>query len=71
MSEAGNPPKEETGYFTGMKVLSYGFLFSLGMVGVSMVFMPQNMQYWGYLASILAGYIAGSTKAIVYHPKHE
>jgi len=63
------PPKEESGNFTTTRVLSYGFLFSLGMVGVSSALMPENMQYWGYLSSVLAGYLAGRTTSVVFQPK--
>lgn len=63
--KGNRPPKSETGHFTATKVLCYGFLFSIGMVAVSSEFMKENVQYWGYLASVLAGYIAGNTKSTV------
>ena len=68
-SGGNRPPRVESGHFTVTRVLCYGFLFSLGMLGISSVFAPQNMQYWGYLVAVLAGYLAGNAKSILDPPK--
>jgi len=68
-SEGNRPPKAESGHFTTMRVLCYGFLFSLFMLGISSIFKPEHMQYWGYLVAVLAGYLAGNAKSTVDPPK--
>lgn len=63
------PPKAESGNFTATRVLSYGFLFALAMLGISSVFSPDKMQYWGYIVSVLGGYLIGNAKTNVDPPR--
>lgn len=64
-SGGNRPPKTESGHFTSIRVLSYGFLFSLAMLGLCSFYSPQNMHWWGYVAVALGSYLIGNAKSTV------